>query len=47
MKRHAGVDQSQVTFENFVFVVLGSVIGSWKADTRKFKSNHIDAPQLI
>lgn len=31
VKRYAGVEQSQFTFENFVFVVLGSVIGSWKA----------------
>jgi hypothetical protein len=31
VKHYAGVKQSQVTFENFVFVVLGSVTRSWKS----------------
>ncbi|KAI1453582.1 hypothetical protein F4805DRAFT_461586 [Annulohypoxylon moriforme] len=28
-KRHAGVRESQVSFEEFMFVVLGSILGGW------------------
>ena len=29
--RHTGVQESQVTFDDFTYVVLGSIIGGWRA----------------